>query len=95
MIGLLTATLIYAAAPTPDPVYVECSNDTKACYSYVLGVIETTLYLGRACPTGPIAVAEVTEHVLALMNARGDAESKALSFSGLTIAALESNYPCK
>jgi hypothetical protein len=95
MLTMLTTVLVAAAQPAPNPWYTECSNDTRACYSYVLGVIETTRFLGKACPKEPIGVEQLTTHILATMNAPGDAETKALSFSGLVIAALESSYPCK
>lgn len=97
MLNLLTVALLAAATQTPaqSSWYSECSQDSRACFSYVLGVVETTVFLKQACPKEVISVEEVTTHILAVMNAPGNEEVKTMSFSGLVIAALESSYPCK
>lgn len=90
--------------------YAQCKQGTDACYQYLRGIHDTLRKVAgptgtkRYCaPKGfnfdefrPSGLAIHIVHMIdELANEPADNPLKPLPFSGLVIAALESEYPCK
>lgn len=92
---MLAALALSTSAPEKTSWYEQCAQGSFTCYGYIQGIYETARATKAICAPDEFNAPDMAKYMITFMDAAGNEDTKTMSFSGLVIAALESDYPCK